>query len=167
MIYRNMMLFGIVLLLLAALRYGPPRLVYNTSASAPIGWYWITHANALRVGDYVLADLPAAAAELAAERRYLPRGVPILKQISATFGQRVCVQKGIVRIDDQPQATALLNDAQHRRLPVWSHCRVLTVDEFFLLNPQREASFDSRYFGPIERSAVLGYAQPLWTWSVH
>ncbi|MGC5204350.1 S26 family signal peptidase, partial [Klebsiella pneumoniae] len=37
-------------------------------------------------------------------------------------------------------------------------------DEFLLLNPTNHASYDSRYFGPISRPAVIGKAIPLWTW---
>ncbi|MBI3531959.1 MAG: S26 family signal peptidase, partial [Burkholderiales bacterium] len=36
--------------------------------------------------------------------------------------------------------------------------------ELFLLSATNPASFDSRYFGPIAASAVIGSAQPLWTW---
>ena len=36
--------------------------------------------------------------------------------------------------------------------------------ELFLLSATNPASFDSRYFGPVAVSAVIGSAQPLWTW---
>jgi type IV secretory pathway protease TraF len=37
-------------------------------------------------------------------------------------------------------------------------------NELFLLNPDKLASFDSRYFGPVTVSRVWGRAIPLWTW---
>jgi hypothetical protein len=43
-------------------------------------------------------------------------------------------------------------------LPVCRQCRVLADDELFQLSVAHPASFDNRYFGPIERSAVLGVA---------
>ena len=60
--------------------------------------------------------------------------------------------------------TALTVDRLGRRLPVWRQCRALHVDELFLLSTTNPASFDSRYFGPVTISAVIGTAQPLWTW---
>jgi type IV secretory pathway protease TraF len=43
-------------------------------------------------------------------------------------------------------------------------CRPLVENELFLLSNTNPASFDSRYFGPIDTAAVLGVARPLWTW---
>jgi type IV secretory pathway protease TraF len=37
--------------------------------------------------------------------------------------------------------------------------------ELFLLNSSHPASFDSRYFGPLDRSFVIGKAVPLWTFA--
>ncbi len=45
-----------------------------------------------------------------------------------------------------------------------SHCRALRAGELFLLSATNPASFDSRYSGPIDAAAVLGRAQPMWTW---
>lgn len=152
-------------LLLAALPARPPRIVFNPSASAPMGWWLIGAATALQVGDYVLVELPPAVAAFAGERGYLPQGVPILKRVAALAGQRVCIVERVVSIDGVPLARALTHDRAQRVLPVWPQCRVLTGDEVFLFNPHRTASFDSRYFGPLQRAAVRGVAHPLWTWN--
>ena len=140
-------------------------IVFNASDSAPRGWYWIAQNAAIHTGDYVLAELPPATAALADERHYLPRTIPLLKHVAALAGQRVCIRDRVVSIDGQPLARALMLDSKQRVLPVWNHCRALDSDELFLLNAQREASFDSRYFGPIRRSAVRGRAIPIWVWN--
>jgi len=49
-------------------------------------------------------------------------------------------------------------------LPQWSACRTLKTQELFLLSSYSPFSFDSRYFGPVKRAAVIGQAIPLWTW---
>jgi type IV secretory pathway protease TraF len=48
-----------------------------------------------------------------------------------------------------------------RPLSSWGQCRRLADDELFLLSVTNPASFDSRYFGPINASAVIGLARPL------
>ena len=141
----------------------PVQIVYNPSDSVPRGWYRIGKADALHVGDIVLARLPAVSATLASQRGYLPTGVPILKRIGAVAPQSVCVSDGAVHIDGDVVAIVRLHDGQGRELPVWSQCRSLGNGELFLLSTN-QASFDSRYFGPIAAKAVIGSAEPLWTW---
>ncbi len=151
---------------------GPPlpaaRWVYNPSDSVPRGWYRIERqpasVDALHVGDIVLARLPAEAAALAAQRGYLPERIPLLKRIGAMAPQWVCVAQRTVYLDDVPVALAREADGLGRGLPLWSHCRALRTGELFLLSATNPASFDSRYFGPIDAAAVLGRAQPMWTW---
>lgn len=142
--------------------------VYNPSDSVPRGWYRIGRmesAASLHVGSIVLARLPAGAAALAAQRGYLSGGVPILKRIAALAPQSVCVRGQLVQIDGTVVASVRTHDGAHRALQAWPQCRALAAGELFLLGETNPASFDSRYFGPISASAVLGVAQPLWTWS--
>ena len=140
--------------------------VYNPSDSLPRGWYRIgpmESAASLHVGSIVLARLPAGVAAFAAHRGYLPSGVPILKRVGALAPQSVCVREHLVRIDGAVVASTRTHDGAHRPLQAWSQCRPLARGELFLLGDTNLASFDSRYFGPISGSAVLGVARPLWT----
>jgi conjugative transfer signal peptidase TraF len=141
------------------------RLVYNASASAPLGWYSTHAVSSLSPGDFVVADLPPAVAEFAEQRGYLPHTVPILKHVGALAGQHVCTRNRVVSIDGRALGRALETDGAHRALPVWNHCRALTADEVFLFSTEPEGAFDSRYFGPVSRASVRVIAQPLWTWS--
>lgn len=139
--------------------------VYNPSDSVPRGWYHIRPADSLQVGSIVLARLPAPAAALAAQRGYLPSGIPLLKRVAATAPQRVCVDMTTVRIDDVPVAAVMRADGRGRPLSAWQQCRRLAHGELFLMSNTHSASFDSRYFGPVRASNVIGSAQPMWTWS--
>ena len=142
--------------------------VYNPTDSVPRGWYQVSsidNAASLQVGSIVMARLPADMAAFASQRGYLPSNVPILKRIGAVALQSVCVREQRVHIDGALVATARTHDGAHRPLQAWTQCRRLADGELFLLSRTNPASFDSRYFGPIAASAVLGVARPLWTWS--
>ena len=140
--------------------------VYNPSDSVPVGWYRIESADSLprplSVGSIVLARLPGDVAALAAQRGYLPAHIPLLKRVGALAPQHVCIVGGVVQIDGVPAAAVLPTDRMGRLLPSWPQCRRLHPSELFLLNTTNPASFDSRYFGPIAASAVIGVAHPVW-----
>jgi type IV secretory pathway protease TraF len=54
-------------------------------------------------------------------------------------------------------------DDRNRPLPAWQGCRIIGKDEIFVMNWQSTDSLDSRYFGPLPASAVIGRALPVWT----
>ena len=139
-----------------------PRLVYNPSDSVAVGWYRIGPTDALRVDAIVLTTLPPDAAALAAQRRYLPARVPLLKRVGAIAPQHVCIFDALVWIDGVPVAAVLPTDRLGRPLPSWLQCRQLRPGELFLLSSTNPASFDSRYFGTVRVSAVIGVAHPVW-----
>ena len=155
----------ITIALAAASVSGQPRwLYYNRTESAPHGWYLHRNALALHTGDLVFARLPDDAARVASDRRYLPLNVPLIKQIAAVEGTEVCVLNGKVLVAGLSAGVVLERDGAGRPLSAWMGCRMLGKHELFLLGASRTASFDSRYFGPVTREAVLGKAIPLWTW---
>lgn len=140
-----------------------PRLVWNASASAPIGFYWRVAGPPSR-GDLVLARAPFWARKLAAERRYLPLNVPILKRVAAVAGNVVCASGDALFIDGRLVARRLATDRMGRPLPQWEGCETLGAGEFFLLMADVPVSFDGRYFGVTERRDIVGRLVPLWTW---
>ena len=141
------------------------RVVYNPSDSVPVGWYRIEPADSLprplSVDSIVLVRLPTDVAALAAQRGYLPAHILLLKRVGAVVPQHVCIVDGQVRIDGVPVAAVLPADRLDRPLPSWLQCRLLVESEVFLLSATNPASFDSRYFGPIRASTVIGTAQPI------
>lgn len=155
-----MTLVGVVTVGLALANSATLRLVYNATDSAPRGFYWITPAARLAVGDVIVARLPTGIALFAERRGYLPRTVPVLKRVAATQGHLVCYRNGRLYVNGTAVAQPLEEDASHRPLTPWRHCRALVAGEVFLLNSGNPASFDSRYFGPIDASFVRGRATP-------
>jgi len=138
-----------------------PALLWNATASAPIGLYRVRSAGQLAVGDWVAARPPANLASLFAARRYLPLGVPLVKQIAALSPSQVCRIGRRISVDGRAMALAHGSDRLGRALPVWSGCRRLAAGQVFLLNPAPH-SLDSRYFGPVVTTALVGRLTPLW-----
>lgn len=150
------------LLALGASMHGTPLLIYNASASAPIGFYRVLPRQRLHLGDLLVATAPEPAQLLAAERGYLPRGVPLVKRVAALPGDRVCSEGEVISINNAPVAFGLAEDRAGRPLPGWRGCQVLGPREIFLLMADVTDSFDSRYFGPVTTDAVIGRLVPLW-----
>ncbi|ARS26395.1 conjugal transfer protein [Sphingomonas sp. KC8] len=139
-----------------------PRVIWNASASAPIGLYRIRPESDPPTGALVAIAPPEHLSRWLSARGYLPEGVPLLKHVAAKAGQRVCRSGGAVSVDARRVAISRARDGQGRPLPVWQGCRTLRPGELLLLNPAHPDSLDGRYFGPLPASAVIGRATPLW-----
>ena len=115
----------------------------------------------LSPGEYVLFDRLAYRRE--APRRgdlALARGVlgdrrSIIKRVVGTPGDTVLLSDGALTVNGAPEADAAFPDdsspGQNRQ---WA----LGPDDYFLLGDAPAFSTDSRTFGPVSRSAIVGRA---------
>lgn len=138
-----------------------PVLVYNTTASVPVGFYRL-EGYAVRRGDLALVRPPEVLARWLAMRGYVPANVPLIKTVAATGGQQVCGRDGHIEIDGRIVARVLEHDRAGRPLKPFGGCWVLRDDEVFLLNIGAPYSLDGRYFGPLNRETVMGRVTPVW-----
>ena len=77
------MLFGASMLAFSWCAHPAPWLLWNASASVPIGLYAVHPVGPLRVGQLLIVRPPAPLARFLAARRYLPMGVPLIKHVAA------------------------------------------------------------------------------------
>ena len=138
-----------------------PRLVWNASASAPIGLYAVRPGAPVKRGEMVIAWAPRNARALAAARHYLPPSVPLVKRVRAVAGDRICAEGAAITINGRLVADRRRRDRAGRLLPWWHGCATLRKGMFLLLNDAPE-SFDGRYFGITRASDIIGMATPLW-----
>jgi type IV secretory pathway protease TraF len=146
--------------LVAAIALKPiPGLIWNASASVPTGPYIVQMRQpnlreiaVIRPVDWVRL--------YASSRGYLPENVWLLKPIFAMRASTVCRFGKYIFVNGKLVAKAKIWDSQHRHLPVWKGCHTLKSDEVFVLARPQD-SFDSRYFGPVNRGRVVGTAIPL------
>ena len=155
---------GAIAITASAVDVWPMRLLYNASASVPLGWYAVSAPEAIGPGDLVIVRTPRTVEPLMVERGLIGAGVPLVKRVGAVPGSTVCRNDVRVSIDGTPAAVARDADIFGRPLPHWNGCRRLGHRDVFLLNSGSPSSFDGRYFGLTPAHDIIGKARPLWTW---
>lgn len=112
---------------------------------------------ALRPGDRFMAERidpedPLHRGEVAVFLR--PDGVYFVKRVAAVAGDRVRVEQGMVYVNDvpvnsgrEPKGAKMLHGPSQQGL-------VLEKGQVFMLGDNAARSWDSRYFGPVDREDV-------------
>ena len=149
------------LLALASPRTSLPILLWNASPSVPVGLYKVV-VRTPAAGELAVIRLPDPIRALAVERGYLAGRALVIKPVAAGPGDVVCRHAAMVTVNGHLVAWAHRADGSGRALPRWNGCLTLTATQVFVLSAA-SGSFDSRYFGPVERVHVLGVGRPIWT----
>lgn len=157
------MLAGVGLMVAPALSNHRPELIWNASASVPIGLYRVSPATRIEVADLVAVMPPDGLSNFLAERGYLARDVPLIKRVLALPGTTVCRNGATIVAYDHIYGQARERDRIGRPLPAWRGCRTLGYGEVFLMNWDAPDSMDGRYFGPLPISTIVGRVTPIWT----
>lgn len=139
-----------------------PRFVWNASASAPIGLYLVSPGAPIAQRDMVIARVPERYRQMAAQRRYLPMNVPLVKRVAAGPGDEICALGSTIFLDGEPIVRRLEQDGKGRPMPRWQGCTRLRSGQYFLLMADSSASFDGRYFGISTNSDIIGPARLIW-----
>lgn len=146
-------------LLVVAIAFRPlPIFIWNVSDSVPTGFYFVSKRQP-KIGEIAVIEPPDWVRFYASSRGYLPANVWLLKPVFAASGSVVCRFGRHVFVDGLVVRVKIY-DRNNRLLPVWKSCRTLKSDEVFVLAKPLH-SFDSRYFGPINRGQIIGTAIPI------
>jgi conjugative transfer signal peptidase TraF len=137
-------------------------LVWNRTASLPLGLYYRSSETRPYEGGLVALRVPPTVRPLVHERRYLPDGSLLIKPVAAVAGDFVCTRRGILYINGEPFGRILPCDSEGRELPAYEGCGALPEGQVFLAS-HHPGSFDSRSFGPVDIHALQGTVTPLWT----
>ena len=156
------MLAGLGLIAVPAVAGWQTRIIWNASASVPLGLYIAVPTDDIALGDLVLVRPPEALAAFLAERGYVPRGVPLLKHVAALPPQEVCAEGHRITVDGETVAHRRMADRLGRVLPAWQGCHGLESGEVFLLNAAEPDSLDGRYFGTLLRTNIVARLRPVW-----
>ena len=161
---------GLLIVFFAAGRIGGLRV--NTTPSEPLGlWRIVTLTRPVLPGETVFVCPPDnAAMREARQRGYLRPGLcpggfgPLIKTVIAVAGQRVDVTDHIA-VDRVPipGSRIMEKDGQGRSLRHGQSGMVRAGEVY--LHSDFIGSWDSRYFGPVPVSGVLGLAQEVLTYA--
>lgn len=141
-------LIGVVLALAGAVN--APRLVWNFTASVPVGLYALEDRRWER-DDRVALKPSGRLLEILQSADVLRAGRLLLKRVTATSGDEVCREGDQVTINGVARVDAHADP----KLPKWSGCVRLLNDEVFLLG-ETDNSFDGRYFGVTSAKDIVG-----------
>ena len=137
----------------------------NLSDSMPRG-VWRVVPGEVRRGDVILFCLDGAAARVARERRYLgtgscPNGLePLVKPVVALGGDAVRVAPEGVSVNGVtlPGTAGIERDGAGQALAQ----EAAPDGELWVVASRDPRSWDSRYWGPLPRHAVIGRVVPMW-----
>lgn len=142
----------------------------NFTPSYPLGlWRIETLERPVANGDLVFVCPPATPAFAAAfERGYIRRGLcpgrfsPLIKTVVAIEGQRVDIGASVA-IDGRLLAHSQLHAADAKGRALAPFAGGIVPPAHFFLHSDFAGSYDSRYFGPIPGTGLLGRARPVLT----
>ena len=143
----------------------------NTTPSYPRGLY-LPIDRAPRVGDLVAYCPTKEVASYGLARGYLSPGrcpagsVPLIKRMAAAGGALVAIGPAGVAVDGKvlKNSRPLARDGVGRPLPRLRLSQTLSEKQVLLMSDYEAASFDGRYFGPLDRAGVLRAMRPVLTW---
>lgn len=148
----------------AAAALDAPLVLQNISPSSPLGVY--RYVGGLpKPGDYIAFEAAGAGFGRITRATGLPMpAISILKPAAAFPGDRVCFDPETETYQINEGAPIALQERhwQGRLLPIWRGCRDLAHDEYFAYAALIPNSLDSRFYGPVPRSAVIGAYRPVW-----
>lgn len=136
------------------------RLVWNRTASAPVGLYWVEQ-RLPPLNGWALVSAESRASKWIAAHEFLAGGWPIIKRVRGVAGDKMCRNGGRIYVNNALVAEAFEQTNSAIALPTWSGCRMLRIGEFFLLN-DHPRSLDGRYFGVTQAGEIDGTAILLW-----
>jgi conjugative transfer signal peptidase TraF len=142
----------------------------NLTPSEPLGlWRIQAVRRSAEIGDLVFVCPPATAMfEEARRRGYLRRGLcaggyaPLIKMIAALPGQHVEITDHVV-IDGGSLAASVVRKTDGEGRTITPYPGGIVPSGHLYLYSSFASSYDSRYFGPLPDSGLLGLARPVIT----
>lgn len=141
----------------------------NLTGSMPVGIYKLSRDQSLHHDDLIAVCLPKSLAQHGLKNGYLMSGgcgdsntMPVLKQLIAMPGDivEVGLKSILVNVKTYP-AKIQTHDGLGHPLKIHSQLGVkMMVNNYWIYGSASERSWDSRYYGGVERSDIIGVYKP-------
>ncbi len=147
---------AVIVFLLKFAGYG---LTYQVSTSMPKGFYFIKPApSELKQNMKVVFSPPTRVQRMLLKHHWVPQSGLLMKYVMARPGDHVCYYSNSLWVNGRRLVPIYHFYAPGKSLPSYHFCGTLSADNYLLISHQDDHSFDSRYFGPINRKAIIGEA---------
>ncbi|OGT06770.1 MAG: hypothetical protein A2103_05810 [Gammaproteobacteria bacterium GWF2_41_13] len=130
----------------------------QSSASMPKGIYFIGPAKNIHRGDVVIFKPPLTIDKFLIKQQWVPKSGILLKTVMAVPGDDVCKKNHWVWVDQKKIAYVFEHYRPNKRLPNIPFCGKLKSNQYLLMSVLNNKSFDGRYFGILNRAAIMGRA---------
>ncbi|WP_234907281.1 conjugative transfer signal peptidase TraF [Rhizobium rhizogenes] len=145
----------------------------NLTPSEPLGLWRIVPLGRPVAGNDLVFICPPATVEMreARARGYLrsgscPGGVaPLIKRVIAIAGQQVEISAS-VSVDGRDVSSSSLAPRDGKGRPLAPFPSGIVPPGYVFLHSASPGSYDSRYFGPVPASGILGLAQEILTYAL-
>lgn len=138
------------------------RITYQASKSMTKGLYLIRPAKSFHRNDIALFRPPIQIRSYMVNAHWIPKNSWMLKKIWGLPGDLVCWEGNYLQINNKKIRLLKSEIKKHQYLenylPTLKGCHELQKDQYLLLSNKVKNSFDGRYFGPTNKSQILGKA---------
>ncbi|MBA1344921.1 conjugative transfer signal peptidase TraF [Rhizobium sp. WYCCWR 11146] len=142
----------------------------NLTPSEPLGlWRIVALQRPVEAGDLVfICPPPTASFEKARRRGYVRRGLcpsgfaPLIKTVAALPGQHIEIGANVT-VDGRPLASSIVRASDGEGRPITPFKTGIVPLRNLFLHSSFASSYDSRYFGPVPETGLLGLARPVLT----
>lgn len=146
-------------LILMSTFYGKTLFILNQTKSLPRGFYRVIEQENYRRGDLVVFHIPDTIRTFIQSRFQMPDNAYLMKYIVGLPGDTYTVKDGIFIVENDAIGAVLKHDNNGKPMPVFEYNGVLKSG-VLVAKKGLNLSIDSRYFGPVPRSTIIGRAEP-------
>ncbi|WP_162896448.1 signal peptidase I [Cysteiniphilum halobium] len=160
-LYKMLTILAVVYVLLWLLKTLHIGFIQQLTPSMPEGWYFTYPQLDYHKGDSVVFIPNQQTENYILARKWLPKGIPLLKEIVGVAGDSLCIKNQNVYINGQWIGKVYKTDGQGNILPMFRFCGTIPKDSYFMQGVANPHSFDSRYYGLVNKAQIMSKAVKL------
>ncbi|WP_440617200.1 signal peptidase I [Cysteiniphilum sp. 6C5] len=160
-LYKTLAILAILYALLWLLKVLHIGFIQQLTPSMPEGWYFTYPVADYHKGDNVVFIPNQQTEHYILTRKWLPRNIPLLKKIVGVPGDLLCIKGQNVYINEQWIGKIYQTDGKGNMLPVFQFCGKIPKGRYFMQGVANPHSFDSRYYGLVDKSQIMSKAVKL------